>query len=236
MKRRDFFRLATLAEALELCRKHFGERRTAVEVVPTPEALGRVLAEEVRAAEPVPHFRRSTMDGYAVLAADTHGASEGSPADLRVVGRVSMGEAPAFSLAPGEAVEIPTGGALPDAADAVVMVEYTHPLGSEEVQVTQAVSVGENVMQIGEDIGVGQESIPAGPHPAPTDWASGINRRCSARASCARRTWPSAGPWARPASAYAPGRRLPASPLEMRWCRRKSCRRRGKCGMPIPGV
>src|SRR5438270_4958733 len=100
-----------------------------MEEVPTVEALDRVLAADVHSPADLPSFRRSTMDGFAVRAADTFGATEGLPAYLDVVAEVLMGQAPHQALGPGECARIATGGMLPDAADAVVMVEQTQEAG-----------------------------------------------------------------------------------------------------------
>jgi molybdopterin molybdotransferase len=95
------------------------------ETIRVATALGRVLAEDLVAPADLPHFPRANMDGYAVRAQDTFGASASIPAYLRLAGAVEMGQAPSRALAKGEAVRIPTGGMLPPGADAVVMVEYT---------------------------------------------------------------------------------------------------------------
>ncbi|HYZ16851.1 MAG TPA: gephyrin-like molybdotransferase Glp [Candidatus Acidoferrum sp.] len=121
------------------------------ETVPLQAALGRVLWSEVRALETLPGFSRSTMDGYAVRAADTHGASEQSPAYLRVVGDVPTGAVPSARLRRGEAIRIHTGAMIPPGADAVVMVEDTN-VDRDEVEVLAAVADGENVLSVGEDI------------------------------------------------------------------------------------
>ncbi len=136
--------------------------RVEAETRPVVEAVGRVLAEDVAAAEPIPGFRRSTVDGYAVRAADTHGASETLPAYLTVVGEVPMGAAAPFAVAPGQAALIHTGGMVPDGADAVVMLEYTQASREGEVEVLRAVAVGENIIEVGEDVAAGQVIIPAG--------------------------------------------------------------------------
>src|SRR5713226_8653638 len=99
------------------------QKRVETEIVPTHQALGRVTAETVFAAEHLPAFPRSTMDGYAVRARDTFGASESLPAYLEVVGEVRMGQAPDITLATGQAAGASTGGMLAHSADAVVMVE-----------------------------------------------------------------------------------------------------------------
>ena len=119
---REFFTTKTVAQALAGFRP---ARRTPAETVPLARALRRVPAVPVTAPRPLPGFARSTVDGYAVRAADTYGVSEGLPGYLTVTGAVAMGAAPTATVGPGTAVAMPTGGALPPGADAVVMIEYT---------------------------------------------------------------------------------------------------------------
>lgn len=137
------------------------------ETVTLDAAVGRVLAADVVARETLPSFARSTMDGYAVRAGDTHGASEQSPAYLRVVGDVPTGTVPTAGVGPREAVRTHTGAMLPAGADAVVMVEDTnlHPARDgavPEVEVLAAAAPGENVLAVGEDIRSGAVAVPAG--------------------------------------------------------------------------
>jgi molybdopterin molybdotransferase len=146
-------------------------------VVALSQACGRVVGKDIVAPEDLPPYPRSVVDGYAVRAADTFGASEGLPAYLAVTGEVPMGRAPGFSLGPGEAARIPTGGVLPRGADAVVMVEHTEALagpvlpGSPEgpalpaaagLEVRRPVGPGENVIQPGEDVQCGAVVLRAG--------------------------------------------------------------------------
>src|SRR3954454_11155155 len=119
---REFFAVRTVAETLAGFRP---ARRTPVETVALEAAHGRVPAERGRGPDHPPRFAGSTVDGYAVRAADTYGASEGLPSYLDVAGSVAMGRAPEVSVAAGVAVAIPTGAVLPPGADAVVMVEHT---------------------------------------------------------------------------------------------------------------
>lgn len=156
----------TVAEAQQRLREVL--KPFPVEEAALPEALGRVLAAEVRAAEDVPGFDRATMDGFAVRAADTFGASEGLPAYLRVAGEVLMGRAPDGPLLPGEAWRIPTGGMLPEGADAVVMVEHTEEAG-DAVAVLRPVAPEENVVRRGDDVRAGQVVLPAGKRLRPHD-------------------------------------------------------------------
>ena len=133
-----------------------------VELIETSRALNRVLAEAPRAHSPLPAFPRSTMDGYAVRAADTFGASESLPAYLTVIGESPMGAAPTRSVDRGEAMIIHTGGMLPDGADAVVMIERTQKTTDNEIEVMRAVAPGENVLQVGEDVKPGDPLFTSG--------------------------------------------------------------------------
>lgn len=122
------------------------------ETVPLAECLGRVLAEDVFSDVDIPNFNRSTMDGYAVRAASTFGASEANPAYLNVCGHIKMGERPDFTVHPGEAAKIATGGMLPDGADGVIMVEHTDRLDDTTIEAYRSVAPGQHVIEKGEDI------------------------------------------------------------------------------------
>jgi len=138
------------------------DRRPAVEHVPTEGALGRVLANDVQAPHPLPPFARSTVDGYAVRAADTFGASPSLPAYLHVIGEVRMGEEPALRIEVGQAALIHTGGTVPPGSDAVVMLEDTQTMSEGEVEVLRPCGVGENILQQGEDVQENEIVITAG--------------------------------------------------------------------------
>ncbi len=127
------------------------------EAVPLLAAGGRVLAEPVRADRDFPPFPRATRDGYAVRAADLSSL----PATLNVIGQIKAGAAFSRKVESGQAVEIMTGAALPQGADAVVMVEYTVQ-DRDQVKVERAVAVGENVVAAGAEAHAGQELLPAG--------------------------------------------------------------------------
>lgn len=124
------------------------------ETVPLLSACARTLACDVTAAEDVPAFDRTTVDGYAVRAADTFGAGAAIPAQLEIVGSIAMGEAPRFAVKSGQCAAISTGGMLPQGADAAVMVEHT-----DDAQglclVYRSVAPGENVTRRGDDIAAG---------------------------------------------------------------------------------
>jgi molybdopterin molybdotransferase len=104
------------------------------------------LAEEIISEEYLPPFTRSSMDGYAVRAKDTQGASEGLPIYLQLVNEVPMGKTPEFELHPGEAALIHTGGMLPVGANAVVILEQSQVTSTHELEVGKSVAAGENVI------------------------------------------------------------------------------------------
>ena len=140
------------------------------EIVSLTTARGRILAEELVSSEALPPFSRSTMDGYAVRAADTFGCSESETALLTVIGEVAMGASgQALSLRPGQAARIWTGGELPQKADAVVMVEYTQPFDHETVAIFRPVAPGENVIRAGEDYAPGTVVLDRGSRLRPQD-------------------------------------------------------------------
>ena len=158
----EFLELISVEEALSRWFTALGEPAPGAEEVDTIHALGRVTAEGVLAPAPLPAFARSTVDGYALRAGDTFGAGESLPAYLSLAGEVPMGSPPRFSLQPGQAALIHTGGMLPENADAVVMLEYTQLTPSGQVEVMRPVAPLENVIRAGEDVQAGQQVIPAG--------------------------------------------------------------------------
>jgi molybdopterin molybdotransferase len=159
MTGREFFTTRTVDEALA---GFTPSRRTAKQQVALVDALHRVPAHDILAPGPLPGFARSTVDGYAVQAADTYGASEGLPSYLDIIGAVRMGTEPDVTVAAGTAVEIPTGGVLPVGADAVVMVEYTNETMPAVVEVLRPVAPGGGVVRADEDVSAGAVLVPAG--------------------------------------------------------------------------
>ncbi len=157
----EFLNLIPTQQALQILLSNL-EVKVNTERVRTIEALGRVTAAAIRSPIPLPTFTRSTVDGYAVRAADTFGASESLPAYLRLIGEIHMGSAPGFDLNPGETGSIHTGGMLPDSSDAVVMLEYTQSVGTDTIEILRPVAVGENIIKVGEDVQVGEEVIQPG--------------------------------------------------------------------------
>ena len=127
------------------------------------------IGEDVYSPGDLPTFRRSTMDGFAVRAADTFGATEGLPAYLDLVDEVFMGQASKVGLGPGECARIATGGMLPDGADAIVMVEQTQEVGPKTIEALRPVAPGENVVQVGEDVRTGDPIVSRGTILRPQD-------------------------------------------------------------------
>lgn len=148
---------------------HLPETERCGEKVATIAALDRILAEDVIAPHPLPEFRRSTVDGYALRARDTFGASDASPAYLGMVGEVPMGARPADPVAGGLCALIHTGGMLPEGADAVLMLEHAQASRAGEIEALRAVAVGENVIAVGEDVEAGELVLPCGSRLRPAE-------------------------------------------------------------------
>lgn len=127
------------------------------------DSMGRIIYEDIVSEMNVPHFRRSTVDGYAVNSKDIRGASESIPAIMEYKGEVLMGREPSSSIEfPGECIYVPTGGMIPDGADSVVMVEYSEKLDENTILINKSIPHGENLVEIGEDIEVGEVIIKRG--------------------------------------------------------------------------
>lgn len=157
----EFLELANPNEALRTFLEAIHGSPRA-ERVGTEGTLGRVLLRDVVAPSPLPPFPRTTVDGYAVRASDTFGASPGMPGYLKVVGEILMGTVPELEVGEGQAVVIHTGGMLPSGADAVVMIEDTQAVDDTEIEVLKPVADGQNVLQEGEDVQPGDVVIQAG--------------------------------------------------------------------------
>lgn len=138
------------------------DQNTTSEKVSTEDALGRILRETIAAPHSLPPFNRSTVDGYALRARDTMGASPGLPAYLTIVGEVEMGKAARQNLEAGQAIVVHTGGMIPPGSDAVVMLEDTQWAREDEVEILRAVAVGENILQEGEDVKSGDPVFQSG--------------------------------------------------------------------------
>jgi len=153
--RKIFRSLVTVKEAKEIFFKHFNPKPVGIETVNLFECINRVLAESIMCPLDVPPFDRAIMDGYAVVAEDTFGASETRPVRLKVVDRVRAGEIPKKSVERGEAIEVDTGAIIPPNANAVLPIEYTEE-ENDFVLVYKRVAPGENIQYAGSDISKGE--------------------------------------------------------------------------------
>lgn len=157
----ELFTVRTPGEAWQLFTTTF-QPTVQTEHIATIDALDRVLAESPLSPQDLPDFERSTVDGYAVNAADTYGATPTLPAFLDVIGEVPMGQASALALGVGQAALVHTGGMVPAGATAVVMIENTQRVDTQSIEVMKPVAEGENIIRIGEDIRTGDSVLTAG--------------------------------------------------------------------------
>ena len=157
----EFLTLLPPKESLDKLLRNLPDPKLATETISTDSALGRITATDLRAPHALPEFPRSTVDGFAVKAADTYGASNFLPAYLNLIGECPMGAAPELEITPTTPAIIHTGGMLPKGADAVVMLEYTQTVDNE-IEILRAVADGENVIRIGEDVVEGSLIKPKG--------------------------------------------------------------------------
>ena len=144
----------TVEEAIKILKENF-KFSGQCETVPLDRAYGRIAAQDIASREDVPSFPRSTMDGYALKAADTYGSGESMPAMLDIVGEVLMGESADITLRSGECAVVSTGGMLPEGADAVIPVENTDEDGVMCLAY-KSVSPFENVTKKGDDVKSGE--------------------------------------------------------------------------------
>lgn len=153
--------VVTREEAVRIILEKIPEAAEA-ETVALTEALGKVVAEDILSPEDLPAYARSTVDGFAVHAADTYGCSEALPAMVTYAGKVLMGEDEKRVLPKASCMQVPTGGQVPEGADAVVMVEHSEDLGDQFRYMLKPVAPGENVNAKGDDIALGEVAVPKG--------------------------------------------------------------------------
>lgn len=151
----------TPEEVLALIETEF-EKIAQSETVSLADAMGRVLAEDIAATEYVPDFNRSTVDGYAVSSKDTFGCTDVIPAILTLQGEVLMGQGADTALQADSCIAVPTGGAVPEGADAVVMIEFTEDYGDGTIGVLKSVAPGQNMIFRGDDVYPGKPILEKG--------------------------------------------------------------------------
>lgn len=149
----DFFKVADLEKVLEYRTDFYPVGTEEISLI---ETNGRILAEDIVSDADLPDFPRSTMDGFAVKASSTYGASGSNPAYLSLTGSIRMGEIPSFNLGPGQAARISTGGMLPQGADSVTMIEHVNMIDNSTIEVFRSIAPGQHVIQVGEDFKKGE--------------------------------------------------------------------------------
>lgn len=166
---RGFKEATRIEEARRIFYETLPARSLPSESIPVHRSLNRILAEDVRAETSVPSFAKSAMDGYAVVAEETFGASSTNPSLLKLIGESKTGESPNILLQRGETVAIATGAPVPQGANAVVMIENTKRLETGDVEIYSPVAPGENVSQVGEDVKQGTVVLQRGRKLKPPD-------------------------------------------------------------------
>ncbi|MCX8191769.1 MAG: molybdopterin molybdotransferase MoeA, partial [Nitrososphaerales archaeon] len=159
---KEFKETLSVEEATRLLYKNIRMKELEVEEVYLKDGLNRILGKDVIAPVNLPPFDKSAVDGYAVIAEDTFGASQTNPCILTVIGSVRIGEVPDLKVGRLEAVEVSTGSIIPHGADAVVMVENTKRIDEGRIEVYLSVAPGENVSRMGEDIKKGDTVLRKG--------------------------------------------------------------------------
>lgn len=165
----ELLKVKTIKEMKEIIRENFSTLKLNSESISIHKGLGRILADKVISKINVPHFDRSVVDGYAVKLSDIQGASQGIPGFLSIVGEVEMGVETTDVLNQGETLYVPTGGMIPKGTEAVVMIEYTEKLGEKDLAVYTSAGRHENLMLIGDDIGIGEQIFEEGHGLRPQD-------------------------------------------------------------------
>ena len=169
---KPLFEVSTPQEVITVLKDHLNLReliRSNIEEVDIKIALHRFLAEEIVAPANLPGFNRSTMDGYAIWAEDSFGATDNLPSYSKMIGEIKMGVKPEFKISPGETAKISTGGMLPEGANAVMMVEYTEQVDDTTIEVRRSISPWENVVREDEDLKKGEIILKKGHRLRPQD-------------------------------------------------------------------
>ncbi len=155
--RKDFLKLTPPNEFSGILSKY--DKKVGAEIISTDDALGRIPTGDIPSPINLPDFRRSTVDGFAVLSSDTHGASSSIPVYLDLVEEIPVGVVSTRKISSGEAARVVTGGMIPDGADAAVMLEYTDVIDNTTLEVKRGAGNLENVVLEGEDIKKGDPVV-----------------------------------------------------------------------------
>ena len=142
----------SIEEARAKLLEHVRDKQVETETVSLEEAAGRILARDIVSRENIPAFYRSTVDGYAVRSKDTAGATESLPVFLEVIEEVAIGTKAEKAVRPGTCAYVPTGGMIPEGADAMVMVEYSELFDESHVALYASAAYGASVVVPGEDV------------------------------------------------------------------------------------
>lgn len=154
---KGFEELTPLSTAIEKLRQNLTHRITETEKIKTVNSLGRILAEDIAAKKSIPEYDRSAVDGYAVIAEDTFGATPTTPITLKIIGTIEAGADPcqAPAITRGTAARIMTGAPIPLGATAVVMAEHAEEKNGR-VEITRQVAPLQNISRRGEDYQEGE--------------------------------------------------------------------------------
>ena len=149
---REFLELNPPNKFWEKIKEYLINKKIKVEKLTLDDSLGRIVSEDILSPVNLPPFSRSTVDGYAVRAADTAGSSTALPTFLEVIGSVVMGKETELEISAGEAAAVPTGGMLPKGANAVLMIENTEKIDDSTIESSKSLGIGENIVKKAEDI------------------------------------------------------------------------------------
>ena len=169
---RPLFKVSTPEEVVKLLKNNLNFKKIIQnnkKIIDIKNALHRILSKEVIVPANLPGFNRSIMDGYAIKAEDSFGASDSLPSYLKMIGEIQMGCRPEFKIGLGETAKISTGGMLPEGANAVMMLEYTEQIDNTSIEVRKSVSPWENVVREDEDLKAGEIILKKGHKLRPQD-------------------------------------------------------------------
>jgi len=164
--------VTTPDKAIQLLKNHLNletYKQKNRENINIKDALNRILSKDISTLINLPGFNRSIMDGYAIKAEDSFGASDSLPSYLKMIGEIQMGCRPEFKIGLGETAKISTGGMLPEGANAVMMLEYTEQIDNTSIEVRKSVSPWENVVREDEDLKAGEIILKKGHKLRPQD-------------------------------------------------------------------